>query len=145
MTGGTGAEVIYALRNDSRLANSILNNIGDTGQNMRRVYQRRLPSNSTKDYYYILRDTGNTEPVIVEYGFIDNPNDVIKLQNNLTDYVEAVVKAVSNYIGIEYKEPGFNDLTNNTYTVVAGDTLYSIASNFGVSVVDLIYLNNLLF
>ena len=42
--GGDGAEVIYALRNNSKLANSILENIGDTGQNTRRVYQRRLPS-----------------------------------------------------------------------------------------------------
>ena len=49
--GGDGAEVIYALRNNSKLANSILDNIGDTGQNKRRVYQRRLPSDSTKDYY----------------------------------------------------------------------------------------------
>ena len=68
--GGTGAEVIYALRNDSKLANSILNNIGNAGQSTRRVYQRRLPFDSTKDYYYILRDTGKTEPLIVEYGFI---------------------------------------------------------------------------
>ena len=45
---GDGAEVIYALRNDSKLANDILNNIGSTGQNTRRVYQRRLPSNPMK-------------------------------------------------------------------------------------------------
>ena len=56
--GGDGAEVIYALRNSSRLADSILTNIGNTGQNTRRIYQRRLPSDSTKDYYYMLRDTG---------------------------------------------------------------------------------------
>ena len=59
-----------------------MNNIGDTGQNVRRIYQRRLPSNNNKDYYYILRDTGNTEAVIVEYGFIDNKDDVNFLKNN---------------------------------------------------------------
>ena len=42
--GGEGAEVIYALRNNSQLANQILNNIGDVGQKKRRIYQRRLPS-----------------------------------------------------------------------------------------------------
>ena len=141
--GGEGAEIVYPLRSSDVLPKAILEAIGDEGQIMRKVYQRVLPEDTSKDYYYIMRDTPNTTSLLIEYGFIDNPNDVIKLQNNLTDYVEAVVKAVSNYIGIEYKEPGFNDLTNNTYTVVAGDTLYSIASNFGVSVVDLIYLNNL--
>ena len=74
--GGTGAEVIYALRNNSILANSILNNIGSTGQTTRRIYQRRLPSDTTKDYYYILRETGQTEPLIIEYGVIDNDKDV---------------------------------------------------------------------
>ena len=141
--GGEGAEIVYPLRSSDVLPKAILEAIGDEGQIMRKVYQRVLPEDTSKDYYYIMRDTPNTTSLLIEYGFIDNPNDVIKLQNNLKDYVEAVVKAVSNYIGIEYKEPGFNDLTNNTYTVVAGDTLYSIASNFGVSVVDLIYLNNL--
>ena len=33
--GGTGAEVIYALRNSDVLAKDILNNIADTGQSVR--------------------------------------------------------------------------------------------------------------
>ena len=87
--GGDGAEVIYALRNNSRLADNILTNIGLTGQNMRRVYQRRLPSDPTKDYYYLLRDTGKTEPLIVEYGFIDNNDDLQFLKDNYKDLAEA--------------------------------------------------------
>ena len=83
------------MRNSSQLSNNILDNIGNLGQTKRRVYQRRLPSNSTKDYYYIMRDTGNTEPVIVEYGFIDNKNDSVKLNKNIEDYVEGVVLPVS--------------------------------------------------
>ena len=80
--GGSGAEVIYALRNNNTLANNILDNIKNTGQKVRKTYQRRLPSNMTKDYYFIHRNTGNTEPLIVEYGFIDDKNNIDFLNNN---------------------------------------------------------------
>ena len=69
--GGDGAEVIYALRNNDRLAKSVLEGIGNAGQNMRKYYQRRLPSDPSKDYYYIMRDTGNIETILIEYGFLD--------------------------------------------------------------------------
>ena len=139
--GGDGAEVIYALRNNSQLANSILNNIGATGQNTRRVYQRRLPSNSTKDYYYILRDTGNTEPVIVEYGFIDNSSDVKFLKDNYKELAEAVIKSVLEYKNVPYTGP--ETVTTDTYKVVSGDTLYSIANKLDTTVSELKQINNL--
>ena len=139
--GGTGAEVIYALRNDSKLANSILNNIGNTGQSTRRVYQRRLPFDSTKDYYYILRDTGKTEPLIVEYGFIDNDKDLTFLKDNYKYLAEAVIKAVLEYKNIPYKEP--DKTITDTYIVVKGDTLYSIAKNLDTTVEELKKLNSI--
>jgi len=80
--GGEGAEVIYALRNKDTLAKNILNNIGATGQETRKYYQRRLPSDTSKDYYFIHRNTGNLEPLIVEYGFIDSAKDVNFLKEN---------------------------------------------------------------
>ena len=67
--GGEGAEVIYALRNNDTLSKLILQNLGEEGQLIRKAYQRRLPSDNTKDYYFIHRNTGLTEPIIVEYGF----------------------------------------------------------------------------
>ena len=45
------------------------------GQNVRKYYQRRLPSNPSKDYYYMLRETPNNESIIVEYGFVDSKGD----------------------------------------------------------------------
>ena len=84
---GEGAEVVYSLKNNSTLADLVLNNIGEQGQIKRKTYQRRLPENPNLDYYYILRETGNTEPILVEYGFIDNKNDSYKLKNNLNNYV----------------------------------------------------------
>ena len=139
--GGDGAEVIYALRNSSSLADSILKNIGNTGQNTRKVYQRRLPSNPTKDYYYILRETGRIEPVIVEYGFIDNEDDLKFLKDNYKELAEAVIKSVLEYKKIPYKEPDIE--VSDTYKVVAGDTLYGIAKKLDTTVSELKKINNL--
>lgn len=142
--GGEGAEIVYSLKNDSTLAQSILNNIGDAGQIKRKIYQRRLPENPNKDYYYILRETGDLEPLLIEYGFIDNTNDANKLRNNLDDYAEAVVKAVTEYAGYNYTAPGETPVDQpNTYIVKRGDTLYSIARMFNITVNELKELNNL--
>lgn len=140
--GGEGAEIIYALRNDDTLASMALSNIGTAGQKMRKVYQRRLPEDPSKDYYYIIRETSPMQSLLVEYGFIDNASDQQKLKNNLTDYVEGVVKAIAEYGGYTYTPPG-TSIEQNTYTVVKGDTLSQIASRFNTTVAELKRLNNL--
>lgn len=139
--GGEGAEVIYALRNRDTLARRILENIGAAGQETRKYYQRRLPSDTSKDYYFIHRNTGNLEPLIVEYGFIDDTKDVEFLKENYKELAEAVIAAVANYIGVPYKAP--NGLITNTYVVQKGDSLYSIANKLGTTVSELKKENNL--
>lgn len=139
--GGEGAEVIYALRNKDTLAKRILENIGATGQTTRKYYQRRLPSDTSKDYYFIHRNTGNLEPLIVEYGFIDNIKDAEFLKENYEELAESVISAVANYIGVPYTPP--NGLITNTYVVQKGDTLYSIANKLGTTVSELKKENNL--
>lgn len=139
--GGEGAEVIYALRNRDTLAKRILENIGAAGQTTRKYYQRRLPSDTSKDYYFIHRNTDNLEPLIVEYGFIDNTKDVEFLKENYKELAEAVISAVANYIGVPYTPP--EGITTNTYVVQKGDTLYSIANKLGTTVSELKKENNL--
>lgn len=137
--GGDGAEVIYALRNNSDLANMIADNFKDAGQNVRKVYQRRLPSDPSKDYYFIHRNTGITQPLIVEYGFLDSSgDDVSQLKNNWQNLTEAVVKAIAQYIDVPY-----DTTAENTYIVKSGDSLWSIAKKYNISVNELKRLNNL--
>jgi len=136
--GGEGAEIIYALRNNSNLSNIISNNLENAGQNVRKVYQRRLPSDTSKDYYFIHRNTGYTQPIIVEYGFLDNINDSNKLKNNWQNYAEAVVKGLAEYTNTPY-DLGVEDY----YVVKKGDSLYSIAKIYNTTVENIKKLNNL--
>lgn len=137
--GGEGAEVIYALRNSDKLASSILNELEKSGQVVRKYYQRRLPSDSSKDYYYIIRNTPNNETLIVEYGFLDNDADAKRLKSNYKKYAEAVVRAVTLYGGYKYVPVS----GSNYYVVKKGDSLWSIARANGLTVDELKSLNNL--
>ena len=138
--GGDGAEVIYALRNTDTFSSKIAKELETAGQNVRKYYQRRLPSNPAKDYYYIMRDTPNNETVIVEYGFADSTgDDVGQIKNNWEDLAEAVTKAIVEYAGGTYVAP----LDSNYYTVQSGDSLWSISKKFGITVDELKQANNL--
>lgn len=138
--GGDGAEIIYSLRNSDNLSKMIARELERAGQNVRKYYQRRLPSNPSKDYYYILRDTPNNESLIIEYGFADSKgDDVSQIKNNWQSLAEAVVKALVDYMGVPYK---FNS-SENYYVVKNGDTLWSIARRYGLTINEIKNANNL--
>lgn len=136
---GEGAEVVYSLKNNDLFSNLVLDKIGEKGQLKRKVYQRRLPENPNQDYYYILRESNSNEPILVEYGFIDNKRDAEKLVNNIEEYGEAVVEAITEYLNIPYEE----QIADQEYIVQKGDTLYSISKKYNMSVDQLKKLNQL--
>ena len=136
--GGEGAEIIYALRNSDALSRKIATEIEREGQIFRRFFQRRLPSDSSQDYYFIIRETKNNQSIIVEYGFLDNVADATRLKNNWQKYAEAVVRAITGYIGKNYVPPVGDiskpSIEDGIYIVVSGDSLWSIAKKFNTTV-----------
>ena len=141
--GGDGAEVLYSLRNNDTLSKLILNNIEETGQNIRKLYQRKLPSNPNSDYYYIIRNTSPAESVLIEYAFLDSTkDDHDQIKNDWQKWAEAVVKSVAEYKGYSYLDPDYNTV-NDVYRVQKGDSLWSIAKKFNVGVDELKEINRL--
>ncbi len=137
--GGDGAEVIYPLRNSSELPDLILAEMQKVGQNVRDSYQRRLPSNPSRDYYFMQRETSPAYALTVEYGFLDSSrDDVNQLKNNSNQLAEAVVRAVLRYIG-----HGEVPIGDNQYVVKKGDSLYNLAQKFNTTVDILKRTNNL--
>ena len=135
--GGDGAEVIYALRNDSTLANNILSKLASVGQNVRGAYQRRSMVDKNKDYYFMQRNTAPLESITIEYGFLDSSkDDVNQLKDYWQVYAEAAVEGILNYINK-------NDIEEGIYIVKKGDSLYSIANKYNTTVSELKKINGL--
>ena len=119
-TGGDGTEIVYALRNSNALSQKIANEIEKTGMEVGKFYQRRLPSDTSKDYNQLIRDTANNESLIIYYGNVDNSEDATILKSKLEDLGEAVVIALSDYLNIGYQPIS----GSNYYIVKKGDTIF---------------------
>ena len=135
LNNSNGIDIIYALRDTSKLAEKLSKSLDYF--NTTKYYQMRYPSNTKLDYYYITRETPDYETVIIRYGNPANSKDASSLKN-IDAIADAVVSVISNYVGIS--KPVEKE---NTYIVKSGDTLYSIAKKFGLSVDKLKSINNL--
>lgn len=139
-TGGlNGAEIMYPLRSNSKLASLIANNLEDMGQPVLKYYQLRDSSDTSKDDDYLIRNTANNLTIVIDYGYIDNKSDANFLKNNYEKLGEAVVKAIANYAGINYTPLNMEGY----YIVKNGDSLWSIASKNNTTVDNIKRLNNL--
>ena len=139
-TGGlNGAEIMYPLRSNSKLASLIANNLEDMGQPVLKYYQLRDSSDTSKDDDYLIRNTANNLTIVIDYGYIDNKSDANFLKNNYEKLGEAVVKAIANYAGINYTPLNMEGY----YIVKNGDSLWSIASKNDTTVDNIKRLNNL--
>lgn len=85
----------------------------------------------TKDYYFMQRNTGDTESITVEYGFLDSKgDDVQQIKNNWQNYAEAVVRAVAQYIGLPYQM-----VENGEYYIVKlGDRIFIGNNEYNIKV-----------
>lgn len=137
--GKNGAEIMYPLRNNSKLASLIASNLEDAGQTVLKYYQLRNNSDTSKDDDYLIRNTANNLTIVIDYGYIDNTSDANFLKNNYEKLAEAVVKSIANYAGVSYMPANMKGY----YIVKKGDSLWSIASKNNTTVDNIKKLNNL--
>lgn len=134
--GSKGGEVIYSIRGNNTLPSMIGTELNKAGVPIRNVYTRR--GRTGLDYYFILRQTTPNNAMIVEYGFADDDSDTYRLIYNWPTLAEATVKAVSDYLGINYSSPN-----TITYIVKPNDSLYKIAEKYGTTTTKIKNFNNL--
>ena len=134
-----GTEIMYPLRSNSKLSSSIATEIENMGGNVTKYYQKRDNNDTAYDEDFLIRNTPNNQTIVINYGYVNNINDAAFLKNNLEPLGEAVVKAISNFAGVNYLPPNLDGY----YIVQKGDSLWSIASKNNISVSDLKQLNNL--
>lgn len=104
-------EILYALRNTDKLSSRIATSLEDQGYTVSKYYQRRLPSDTTKDYDRILRETGKREAIAIEYGNLSNESFI---RDNWNKLATITANAIATYLG----EIG------TFYTVQAGDKVF---------------------
>jgi N-acetylmuramoyl-L-alanine amidase len=102
---GRGSEVIYSIYATAALPREIADELAAEGMPNRRIFTRTHPNDPSKDYYFMHRETGSVETVIVEYGFADNPLDAEKINRDWRDLAEAVVRAFCQHARLSYRPP----------------------------------------
>ena len=131
-------EIVYALRNNSRLSSSLANNLSNIGLEISKYYQLRNPSNTALDDDYLINNTKNNQTLLIYLGNENSNDDISFIKNNYEKIGEAIVKSIANYAGVSYYP-----IDDNYYVVQKGDSLWSISSKLGISVSDIKKSNNL--
>lgn len=131
-------EIVYALRNNSRLSSSLANNLSNIGLKISKYYQLRNPSNTALDDDYLINNTKNNQTLLIYLGNENSNDDINFIKNNYEKIGEAIVKSIANYAGVSYYP-----VDDNYYVVQKDDSLWSISSKLGVSVSDIKKSNNL--
>ena len=121
--GGTGSEVLIKSNSTAKkLGNVILRRLEGIGLRNRGIKYR--------NDLYVLNGT-KMPALIVECAFVDNLNDMRNY--NTKSVANAIFEAICSEYNIR-KGNTKSHSPSNTYTVVKGDTLYSIARRFNTTV-----------
>ena len=132
-----GVEIEYSLKNSSNLSDKIGNAFNERDIYVNKIYQRRDENDTSKDYDDLLKNT-KVETIVIDYGYINNNDDISNVISNHIRYAESVVKGIADYYGKNY-----NYNLGNEYIIKKGDTLYSIAKQYNLTVNELKEYNNL--
>lgn len=120
--GGRGSEVIYSIYASAALPRRIADELEAEGMPNRRIFTRTLPNSPNKDYYFMHRETGSVETVIVEYGFADNALDADKIDRDWRDLAEAVIRAFCEHANLAYRPPAAGNTPSPTPTPAPAPT-----------------------
>lgn len=101
--GGSGTEIYYPIdesRNGKALAECIMSRIGEQTSlsTSRGIKTRSSSKNSNTDYYFMLSGTGQRTSILLEYGFLDNPEDASILVNEQQRNIIAVADGICDFV-----------------------------------------------
>lgn len=89
---------------------------------------------------FVLNNT-NMPAILIECAFCDSPMDMNNY--NPESMAEAIFKGVCKVFELSMPGKSASNEQPNYYTVIKGDTLYSIARRFGTTLQKLVDLNNI--
>lgn len=138
--GGTGYEdyVYRSASNASKTFQSIVH-----GQVQPTLLSYNHPNRGRKSANYAVLRLTNMPAVLTEIAFIDNSIDAALLQNEafLKSMGESYAKGIAVYLNLPRRavptpnpNPSPSEPGTKTYTIKQGDTLYSIAQKYGITV-----------
>jgi len=147
--GGTGYEdyVYRSASNASKTFQSIVH-----GQVQPTLLSYNHPNRGRKSANYAVLRLTNMPAVLTEIAFIDNSADAGLLQNEafLKSMGESYAKGIAVYLNLPRRavpnpspsptptpNPSPSEPDTKTYTIRQGDTLYSIAQKYGITVQEL--------
>lgn len=138
--GGTGYEdyVYRSASNASKAFQSIVH-----GQVQPTLLSYNHPNRGRKSANYAVLRLTNMPAVLTEIAFIDNSTDAVLLQNEafLKSMGESYAKGIAVYLNLPRRavptpnpNPSPSEPGPKTYMIKQGDTLYSIAQKYGITV-----------
>ncbi|WP_155010518.1 N-acetylmuramoyl-L-alanine amidase [Priestia megaterium] len=137
--GGTGYEdyVYRSASNASKTFQSIVH-----GQVQPTLLSYNHPNRGRKSANYAVLRLTNMPAVLTEIAFIDRSADAALLQNEafLKSMGESYAKGIAVYLNLPRRavpNPSPSEPGEKTYTIKQGDTLYSIAQKYGITVQEL--------